>query len=411
MTAGGPRRATLAFIFTSVALDVLALGVMIPVLPKLVVELTGGETAHAAEIYGLFATLWAVMQFLAQPLLGALSDRIGRRPVILAANLGLALDYVLMALAPSVGWLFVGRAISGFFAGGGAAAQAYIADVTPPEKRARGYGLVGAAFGLGFVLGPALGGLLGSVDPRLPFWTAAALGFANFLFGVFVLPESLPRERRTPVFEWRRANPIAAFAFLGATTGLGSLALAHFLQKLAHVALPATFVLYAHHRYGWDDLRVGAALAAVGLVSAIAQGALVGPARARLGERGLAVLGFTVGAASFLLSGLAAEELFFALAIPLMGLWSLAAPAVTGLASQRVAADAQGRLQGALGGLGGVAGIVGPGLFTLAFARGIDGSLGLEIPGIAFFASAAMLLAAAFVVARRVQSASSAGMR
>ncbi|MFM7347370.1 MAG: TCR/Tet family MFS transporter [Tagaea sp.] len=409
--AGGPRRATLAFIFASVALDVLALGVMIPVLPKLVVELTGGETPRAALIYGMFATLWAAMQFLCQPSLGALSDRIGRRPVILAANLGLAVDYVLMALAPNVAWLFVGRAISGVLSAGGAAAQAYIADVTSPEARARGYGLIGAAFGLGFVLGPALGGVLGSVDPRLPFWVAAGLGLANFLFGLFVLPESLPRERRAARFEWRAANPFGAFAFLRAVPGLAPLAIAHFLQKLAHVALPATFVLYAHHRYGWDELRVGAALAAVGLVSAVAQGALVRPAIARLGERGLAVAGFAVGAASFLLSGVSAEALWFALAIPLMGLWSLAAPAVTGLASQSVGGEAQGRLQGALGGLAGVAGIVGPGFFTLAFASGIDGSLGFDAPGLAFFAGAAMLFAAAIVVARTAQSSSSAGMR
>ncbi len=409
--AGAPRRAALAFVFASVALDVLALGVMIPVLPKLVVELSGGDTPHAAEIYGLFATLWAAMHFFFQPALGALSDRIGRRPVILASNLGQAADYVLMALAPAVAWLFVGRAISGVLAAGGAAAQAYIADVTPPEGRTRAYGLIGAAFGLGFVLGPALGGILGSVDPRLPFWTAAALSFANFLFGLFVMPESLPRERRTARFEWRRANPIAAFAFLGRTDGLAPLAAAHFLQKLAHVALPATFVLYAHHRHGWDELRVGAALAAVGLVSAIAQSALVRPACERIGERGVAVLGFAIGAAGLSLAGLAAGEIAFALAIPLMGLWSLAPPAVTGLASQRVGGDAQGHLQGVLGALGGVAGIVGPGFFTLAFARGIDGTLGFEAPGIAFFASAAMLLGAAVVAGRAGQSSSSAGIR
>src|SRR5262245_49717009 len=209
----GPRSAAVVFIFITVVLDMLALGLIVPVLPKLVVEFMGGDTAGAARISGLFGTAWALMQLVFSPLLGALSDRFGRRPVILISLFGLGLDYVLMALAPSLRWLFAGRVISGITAATFATANAYIADVSPPERRAAGFGLLGAAFGLGFVLGPALGGVLGSIGPRLPFWAAAGLTLANALYGVFVLPESLPRERRAR-FEWRRANPIGSLRLL-----------------------------------------------------------------------------------------------------------------------------------------------------------------------------------------------------
>src|SRR6267378_6289311 len=211
--AATPRRAALAFIFVTVVLDMLALGMIVPVLPKLVEDFVGGNTARAAEIYGLFGTVWALMQFIFSPVLGALSDRYGRRPVILISNLGLGLDYLVMALAPSLAWLFVGRIISGITAASFSTAYAYIADVTEPEKRAGAFGMVGAAFGVGFVLGPAVGGLLGTLDPRLPFWVAAAFSLANAAYGYFVLPESLPRERRT-AFSWARANPVGSLRLL-----------------------------------------------------------------------------------------------------------------------------------------------------------------------------------------------------
>src|SRR5215813_5712379 len=207
------RRAALAFIFVTVFLDMLALGLISPVLAPLVVTFLGGDTARAAEVYGLAFTLFAAMQFVASPVLGTLSDRFGRRPVVLLSNLGLGLDYVFMALAPTVRWLFVGRVISGICSASISIPSAYIADVTPPERRAAGYGLLSAAFGLGFVIGPAVGGLLGSVSPRLPFWVCAGLSLANFSYGLLVLPESLPPERRA-AFDWRRANPVGAFALL-----------------------------------------------------------------------------------------------------------------------------------------------------------------------------------------------------
>jgi MFS transporter, DHA1 family, tetracycline resistance protein len=204
-----PRRAAFVFIFLTVLLDMVALGTIVPVLPRLVVSFMHGDTAGAAEVYGVFGTAWALMQFLFSPVLGALSDRFGRRPVVLISNVGLGLDYIVMALAPSLAWLFVGRVVSGITAASIATGFAYVADVTPPERRAARFGILGVAFGAGFVLGPALGGIAGSIDPRLPFWIAAVLSLANTLYGLFVLPESLPRERRAP-FDWRSANPLGS---------------------------------------------------------------------------------------------------------------------------------------------------------------------------------------------------------
>src|SRR5215217_7863517 len=229
-----PGSAAFIFIFVTVALDMLALGVMIPVLPKLVLQFEGGDMAKAVAITGVFGFVWAAMQFVFAPVLGLLSDRFGRRPIVLLSNLGLGLDYVLMALAPTLGWLFAGRVISGITAASVSTASAYIADVTPPEKRAAQYGMLGAAFGLGFVVGPAVGGLLGAIDLRLPFWVAAALSLANAGYGLFVLPESLPRERRAPALAWARANPRGSLKLLRSHPELFGLAAAALLYFLAH---------------------------------------------------------------------------------------------------------------------------------------------------------------------------------
>jgi DHA1 family tetracycline resistance protein-like MFS transporter len=249
------RRAALAFIFVTVLLDMMAVSLIAPVLAPLVVSFLGGDTARGAEIYGLAFTLFALMQFFASPLLGALSDRFGRRPVVLLSNLGLGLDYVVMALAPNVTWLLVGRVLAGITAGSITAAGAYVADVTPETERAAGFAMLGAAFGLGFTLGPALGGLLGALGPRVPFWVAAALSLLNAAYGLLVLPESLPRERRAS-FAWRRANPIGALVILKGRAALRGLAAMMFLRHVAHAALPSTFVLYATYRYGWDSRLV-----------------------------------------------------------------------------------------------------------------------------------------------------------
>jgi MFS transporter, DHA1 family, tetracycline resistance protein len=295
----GHGRAALGFILVTVVLDVLSIGIIVPVLPKLVEDFLEGDTVRAAEVFGLFGTAWAVMQFVSAPILGALSDRFGRRPVLLLSMAGLGLDYVLMALAPTLAWLFVGRLVSGITAASFSTANAYISDVTPPERRGAAFGAVGAAFGLGFVLGPAVGGLLGQSDPRLPFWVAAGFSLTNALYGLMVLPESLPPERRTP-FSWARANPLGSLLLLGSSRALGGLAATHLLAMVGQNVYPAIFVLYAGYRYGWDAGTVGLALAAVGVASIVVQGGLVRPVLARLGDRRAMLLGLTFSALGYL---------------------------------------------------------------------------------------------------------------
>jgi DHA1 family tetracycline resistance protein-like MFS transporter len=392
-------RAAFAFVFVTVALDMLALGVMIPVLPKLVIEFLGGDNASAATIYGVFGTVWALMQFVFSPVAGALSDRFGRRPVIILSNLGLGLDYVLMAIAPTLGWLFVGRVISGITSSSIATAGAYIADVTPPEGRAKRFGMLGAAFGFGFILGPALGGLLGSIDLRLPFWVAGSLSLANAAYGLFVLPESLPLERRSP-FVWRRANPVGAVALLRTQTLLAGLAVAAFLSRVAHDSLPSTFVLYATYRYGWDERAIGFTLTAVGVSSLLVSAFLIGPAVKRLGERRALLVGLAAGAAGFVIYTFAATGVVFLVGIPIMGLYGLANPAMQALMSRHVGGTEQGQLQGAVASIMGVAGVVAPALFTLTFAAAVGPFRDLGFPG-APFSLAALLLVAALAVSAR----------
>ncbi len=396
----GGRRAALAFIFITIVLDMFALGMIIPVLPHLIEDFMGGDTAGAAKVYGVFGTVWALMQFFAMPVIGALSDRFGRRRVILLSNLGLGLDYVLMALAPNLAWLFVGRVISGITAASVSTGMAYIADVTPPEKRAAAFGRVGIAFGLGFVLGPALGGLLGGVDPRLPFWVAAGLSLANAMYGLFILPESLPPERRRK-FEWRRANPLGSLKLLRSHPELSGMAVVMFLSNLAHAALPATFVLYAGYRYGWDARDVGLVLASVGICSAIVQGAVVGPAVRRLGERRVLLTGLTCGAVGFFAYGLAPTGMLFLAAVPVVALWGLASPAAQGLMTRHIGPTEQGALQGATGSVMGIATMIGPWLFAATFAYFIGEGTRWHLPGAAFML-AALLLALGAVVAARI---------
>jgi len=395
----GRRRAALAFIFVTIVLDMFALGMIIPVLPHLIEDFLGGDTAGAAKVYGVFGTVWALMQFLAMPVIGALSDRFGRRRVILLSNLGLGLDYVLMALAPNLAWLFVGRVISGITAASVSTGMAYIADVTPPEKRAAAFGRVGIAFGLGFVLGPALGGLLGGIDPRLPFWVAAGLSLANAMYGLFILPESLPPEKRR-AFEWRRANPLGSLRLLRSHPELSSMAVVVFLSNLAHAALPATFVLYAGYRYGWDAREVGLVLASVGICSAIVQGALVGSAVRRLGERRVLLTGLTCGAVGFFAYGLAPTGALFLAAVPVVALWGLASPAAQGLMTRHIGPNEQGALQGATGSVMGIATMIGPGLFAATFAYFIGAGTRWHMPGAAFMLAAVLLALGAIVAAR-----------
>lgn len=389
------RRAALIFIFITVVLDVLAFGIIIPVLPRLILGFQGGDTARAAETYGVFATAWALMQFLWSPLLGALSDRYGRRPVILISCFGLCLDYLIMALAPSLGWLLLGRVLSGITASSFSVASAYVADVTPPEKRAAGFGLIGAAFGVGFVIGPALGGLLGSIETRLPFWAAAALALGNAAYGLFVLPESLPPERRAG-FSWARANPVGALRLLRSQPGLLGLALVNFLFQIAHYVLPSVFVLYTAYRYHWDVLTTSLTLTAVGVCSILVQGFLVKRFVAHFGETLTLYTGLAAGMSGFALMGLAPTPHWFWAALPVFALMGLFGPGLQSLMSQRVRPSEQGRLQGANTSLVGIAGLLAPALFTTSFAHFI--ATPQPLPG-APFLIAALLLASALVIA------------
>ena len=398
-TSAPQRRAAFIFVFITVLLDMLALGIVIPVLPKLVVDFLAGDAASAADFLGLFGTAWALMQFLCSPIHGALADRFGRRPVILISNFGLSLDYVLMALSPNIWWLFVGRVISGISAASISTAYAYIADVTLPAERAARFGMLGVAFGAGFVFGPALGGLAGAVDPRLPFWIAAGLSLINGLYGVFVLPESLPREKRA-AFSWRRANPVGSLKLLRSAPRLLGLASVNFLGSLAHASLPSIGVLYMMFRYNWSARTVGFTMAGVGVCAMIVQGGLIGPTVKRFGERATLIIGLAFGLAGFATWGLAPTGLFFWLGIPLLALWGFANAASLGLMSHLVGASEQGQLQGANASLMGIANLVGPVLFTQTFALFIGQRTDWHLPG-APFLLAALLLACAAVVAWR----------
>ena len=333
-------------------------------------------------------------------LLGALSDRFGRRPVILLSNFGLGFDYILMALAPTLSWLFVGRVISGITGASFTTAGAYVADVTPPEKRAGSYGLIGAAWGLGFILGPALGGVLGSINPRLPFWAAAAMTLLNAMYGLFVLPESLPRQHRRH-FEWSRANPVGALKLLRSHRELFGLAGVSFLYFLAHQVLPSVFVLYAGYRYGWQARTVGLTLALVGICSVAVQAGLIRPIVARFGERRALLAGLFLGTIGFILFGAAPTGMRFLVGIPVLAFMGLYNPSAQGLMTRRVGPSEQGQLQGATSSIMGIAGSIGPGLFTLTFARAIDPHVSTHAPG-APFLLASLLLLIGFLLAWRV---------
>jgi len=391
------RHAALGFIFVTVLLDMLGFGIVAPLLPKLISDFLGGNTARASEYLGLFGTTWAFMQFVFAPVLGLLSDRYGRRPVILLSNLGLALDYLIMALAPSVRWLFLGRILSGLTSASIPTATAYISDVTPPEKRSKAFGLLGGAFGVGFILGPAFGGWLGMHNPRLPFWVAGAGSLLNFCYGLFVLPESLPVERRQTKLQWQNANPLGALRLLRSHTELAGLAVVNFLGYVAHEIYATVYVLYVIYRFGWDAKMIGISLAMVGVASMISYG-LVGPVVARLGERRSLLSGLFFDAVGFVMFGWPSVWVFL-IAIPVNCLWSFAGPTSQSIMTRRVSPSEQGELQGALASLRGIAMMFGPGLFSLTFAFFI--APGHRLPSAPWYL-AALLLVISFVIAYAV---------
>ena len=384
------------FIFITVLLDMLALGVIVPVLPSLVVQFRGGNTTSGATIYGWFATTWAIMQFACSPILGSLSDRFGRRPVILLSNLGLGLDYLVMAAAPSLWWLFVGRIVSGITSSSFGTASAYIADVTPPAERAAKFGMLGVAFGVGFIVGPAVGGLLGGISLRAPFWGAAALSLANAAYGFFILPESLPRGRRTP-FHWRRANPVGSIQFLRSHAQLLPLGVAVFLSMLAHDSLPLMAVLYTEYRYGWTERTIGFVLSGVGIASIVVQGGLVGRIVASLGERRALALGLACGATGMFVYALAPTGGVFVSGLVMTALYGLSHPSIQSLMTRRAGADEQGQLQGAIASLNGIAAMIAPVVFANLFAAAIGPYRRLHMPGAPFLLAGALLVSALIV--------------
>ena len=398
------RKAALAFIFVTVSLDMLALGMIAPVLPGLIISFVGGNTVSAARILGVFGTVWALMQFVFSSVLGSLSDRFGRRPVILLSNFGLGIDYLVMAVAPNLAWLFAGRVVSGITSASVPTAMAYIADVTPPEKRSAGFGMISAAFGLGFVVGPAFGGLLGNVNPRLPFWVAGALSLANAFYGLVVLPESLlPNNRRR--FSWQKANPIGSLHLFKSHRSLPGLAMVLTLGYLAHQVLPSIFVLYAQYRYRWNDRTVGISLALVGVCAALVGAGLVKPAIAWFGDRWTMLLGIFFGGIGFAMFGWASRGTLFWMAVPVMNLWGIAGPSAQSLMTRHVGPSEQGQLQGGLNSLRGIAGLAGPFLFTLTFAKAIDSSAGWHVPGFPFYISAFLLFTSLLIAFRSTREA------
>src|SRR5580692_10517187 len=387
----GHGRAAFAFIFITILLDMLALGIIVPVLPKLIIRFEQGDMAMAATQTGVFAFVWALMQFVFAPVTGALSDRFGRRPVVLLSNFGLGCDYIFMAVAPSLSWLFVGRLVSGLTSASFSTAGAYIADVTPEHERAAKFGMLGAAFGLGFIVGPALGGMLGGMGLRYPFWAAAALSLTNALYGFFILPESLPKERRAP-FNLRKANPLGALKLLGSHPELLGLASAMFLYYNAHEALPSMFVLYTDYRYHWGTQITGWALAGVGVGSTIVSALLISLAVRKLGELRTLFTGMVCGMAGFATFAFAPSTAIFVIGIPLLSLWGLTSPPMQSLMSRRVGASEQGQLQGALMSLFGVAGMIAPLMFTQVFAVAISPRWGLHFPGAPYWLAAVLML-------------------
>lgn len=396
------RRAALAFIFVTAVLDILSMGIVIPVLPQLI-EGFAGSNAAAGVWNGVFVALWAAMQFIASPVIGSLSDQYGRRPVILLSCAGLAADWALMAVAPNLWWLAVGRILGGLTSSSFTAIYAYMADITEPAQRARGYGLIGAAFSGGFVLGPVLGGFLGEFGPRVPFWTAAGLSAAAFLYGLFILPESLPREKRM-AFSWRRANPVGAMILLLRHPELTGLSVVNFLLYFAHHVFSVVFVLYAALRYGWGPWEVGLLLAAVGLLDMIVQGVVVGPLVKRFGDRAVMIFGLFGGTVGIAMMGWAPTGLMFILAMLPNALWGLAMPTLQALMTRRVGEDEQGQLQGANMSVASVAGVVSPLFFGWVYFTSTRPGAWIAHPGLAFFIAALILLLAAAIgwgVARR----------
>jgi MFS transporter, DHA1 family, tetracycline resistance protein len=394
------RQAAMIFILITLFLDILGIGIIIPILPQLVREFAGGDTAEASRVYGLIGSTYALTQFFCAPILGALSDRFGRRPILLASLFGLGVDYVIQGLSPTLTWLFVGRIIAGVMGASITTANAYIADISTPETRARNYGLLGVAFGLGFICGPTLGGLLGSVHLRLPFFVSAGLCLLNWLYGFFVLPESHAPENRS-AFSLRKANPLSTIGRLSAFPMVAGLATAFVFVALAQRGLENVWVLYTGYRFDWGPRDNGLALGLVGVMAVLVQGVLVRPAIARLGERRAILFGMAVSTLTFLSYGLASQGWMMLVTIVCGAIGGIAGPAIQGLVAGSVPPSEQGRIQGALTSLMSLTSIVAPLIFTSGlFGYFTSQRAPIVLPGAPFFAGSLFLLVSLVLLVR-----------
>lgn len=394
------RQASLVVVIATVFIDMVGIGIVFPILPKLIETMMGGKVAAASTFYGVLVGVYFLINFFASPALGALSDRFGRRPVILMSLFALGVDYVILALAPNLWWLVVGRVIAGLFGASYTAASAYIADLTPPEKRAQNFGLIGAAFGVGFIAGPMIGGVLGEFSPRLPFFAAAALTFLNCLSALVLLPESLKPENRRP-FRVSEANPVGAFVKVAAYPAVASVIAVAFLANFAERGLETTWVLYSSYRFGWGPFEVGMSLAAVGVLVAIVQGGLVRIIVPRLGEWRTLVMGLVVAAIAFTLYAFATEG-WMAYAIMVFHIlgWGCSGPAIQALASKAVPANEQGLVQGVLMATATLTGIVGAPVSAGLFGYFVAPNAPFVFPGVSFILGAALFLLALLFVRR-----------
>ncbi len=397
------KKPALGFIFFTLLLDITGIGIIIPVLPKFISELIKSNLSNASLIAGYIMFAYAIMQFIFAPVLGSLSDRYGRRPILLLSLLGFCLNYILIAVAPTIGWLFVGRILSGITGASVTTASAYIADISTPEKKAQNFGIIGAAFGLGFIIGPVLGGVLGQFGPRIPFIAAACLTFLNLLYGYFVLPESLTKENRRP-FSIRRANPVGSLVQLKRYPFIAGLIGSLICLYVANFATQSTWTFFTMESFHWNEAMVGYSLGAVGLMVAIVQGGLIRVINPKLGPKNSIYVGLSLYAIGFLLIAFATQSwMLFVFLVPFcMG--GIAGPALQGIVSNQVPANEQGALQGALTSLMSATAIIGPPLMTGLFSYFTGKHAFVYFPGAPFFAGALLTIISALLAIRSLRS-------